>query len=84
MPSAIPIGTDVAYVAANGQIIQTGSFVTAAASAAATSVTINSAIAVPGSVVAIPASSTIVFTQFPEVLVKFNQALHGYYSATGA
>jgi len=39
---------------------------------------------VPGSVVAIPASSTIVFTQFPEVLVKFNQALHGYYSATGA
>jgi len=84
LPSAIPIGTDVAYIAANGQFIQTGSFVTAAASAAATSVTINSAIAVPGSVVAIPSSSTIVFIQYPEVLVKFNQALHGYYSATGA
>jgi hypothetical protein len=84
LPIAIPVGTDVAYVAANGQIIQTGSFVTTAAAAAATSVTINAAIAVPGSVVAIPASSTIVFTQFPEVLVKFNQALHGYYSATGA
>jgi hypothetical protein len=84
LPSAIPIGTDVAYIAANGQTIQTGSFVTAAASAAATSVTINAAIAVPGSVVAIPSASTIVFTQFPEVLVKFNQALHGYYSATGA
>ena len=84
LPSAIPIGTDVAYIAANGQFIQTGSFVTAAASAAATSVTINAAIAVPGSVVAIPSSSTIVFTQYPEVLVKFNQALHGYYSATGA
>ena len=84
LPIAIPVGTDVAYVAGNGQIIQTGSFVTTAAAAAATSVTINAAIAVPGSVVAIPASSTIVFTQFPEVLVKFNQALHGYYSATGA
>ena len=84
LPSAIPVGTDVAYVAANGQIIQTGSFVTTAAAAAATSVTINAAIAVPGSVVAIPSASTIVFTQYPEVLVKFNQALHGYYSATGA
>ena len=84
LPIAIPVGTDVAYVAANGQIIQTGSFVTTAAAAAATSVTINAAIAVPGSVVAIPSASTIVFTQYPEVLVKFNQALHGYYSATGA
>jgi len=84
LPSAIPVGTDVAYIAANGQIIQTGSFVTTAAAAAATSVTINAAIAVPGSVVAIPSSSTIVFTQYPEVLVKLNQALHGYYSATGA
>ena len=42
------------------------------------------AIAVPGSVTAIPSASTIVFTQYPEVLVKLNQALHGYYSATGA
>jgi len=84
LPSAIPVGTDVAYVAANGQIIQTGSFVTTAAAAAATSVTINSAIAVPGGVTAIPSASTIVFTQYPEVLVKLNQALHGYYSATGA
>jgi hypothetical protein len=84
LPIAIPVGTDVAYVAANGQIIQTGSFVTTAAAAADTSVTINAAIAVPGSVTAIPSASTIVFTQYPEVLVKFNQALHGYYSATGA
>jgi hypothetical protein len=84
LPSAIPVGTDVAYVAANGQIIQTGSFVTTAAAAAATSVTINSAIAVPGGVTAIPSASTIVFIQYPEVLVKLNQGLHGYYSATGA
>lgn len=82
LPSAIPVGTDVAYIAANGQRIQTGSFVSAAAAAGATSVTINATIAVPGSVVAIPAASTIVFTQYPEMLVKINFASHSYYAAT--
>jgi hypothetical protein len=82
LPSAIVAGTDVSYVAANGQRIQTGSFVTTAAAAGATSVTINSAIAVPGSVVAIPSASTIVFTQYPEMLVKINFAVHEYYTAT--
>jgi hypothetical protein len=84
LPAAIPIGTSVAYVASNGQLIQTSSFVTAAASAGATSVTLNSAIAVPGSVVAIPSASTIVFTQYPEILVKMNLLVHGYYSSTTA
>ena len=84
LPNALVVGTDVAYIASNGQLVQTGSYVSAAAAAGATSVTINSAIAVPGSVTAIPSASTIVFTQYPEVLVKLNQALHGYYSATGA
>lgn len=82
LPSAIVAGTDVAYLAANGQRIQTGSFVTTAAAAGATSVTINTAIAVPGSVVAIPSASTIVFTQYPEMLVKINFAVHEYYTAT--
>ena len=82
--SALVVGTEVGYLAANGQYIQSGSYVSVAAAAGATSVTINSAIAVPGSVTAIPSASTIVFTQYPEVLVKLNQALHGYYSATGA
>jgi len=81
-PAAIPVGTDVSYIAANGQRIQTGSFVSVAAAAGDTSVTINSAIAVPGSVVAIPSSSTIVFTQYPEMLVKINFASHSYYAAT--
>jgi hypothetical protein len=84
LPAAIPVGTSVAYVASNGQLIQTSSFVTAAASAGATSVTLNSAIAVPGSVVAIPSASTIVFTQYPEILVKMNLLVHGYYSSTTA
>ena len=82
LPSAIPAGTSVAYVASNGQLIETGSFVTTAAAAGATSVTMNAAVAVPGSVVAIPASSTIVFTQYPEMLVKINFGIHEYYTAT--
>jgi len=82
LPSALVVGTDVSYVAANGQLIQTGSFVSVAASAAATSVTINAAIAVPGSVVAIPSASTIVFTQYPEMKVKLNFGTHSYYTAT--
>lgn len=84
LPAAIPVGTSVAYIAANGQIIETSSFVATAASAGATSVTLNAAIAVPGGVTAIPAASTIVFTQYPEVLVKVNLLIHGYYSSATA
>lgn len=78
---ALPVGTDVSYLAANGQLIGTGSYVSVAAVAGATSITINSAIAVPGSVVAIPAASTIVFTQYPELKVKINFGSHEYYTA---
>jgi hypothetical protein len=83
-PQAIPVGTSVGYVASNGQLINTGSFVDTAASAGATSVTLNSAIAVPGSVTAIPSSSTVVFTVYPEILVKVNLLVHGYYSSATA
>ena len=82
LPNALVVGTDVAYIAANGQLVQTGSYVSAAAAAGATSVTINSTIAVPGSVTAIPAASTIVFTQYPEMLVKLNFGTHSYYTGT--
>lgn len=84
LPIAIPVGTDVAYIAANGQLIETGSFVTAAAVAGATSVTINAQPTVLGSGANIPASSTIVFTQYPEILVKMNLLVHGYYSSATA
>ena len=83
-PQAIPVGTSVAYLASNGQVIQTSSFVSSAAVAGATSVTLNAAIAVPGSVTAIPSSSTVVFTVYPEILVKMNLLVHGYYSSTTA
>lgn len=82
LASAIPVGTDVSYIAANGQLIGTGSYVSVAATAGATSITINAAIAVPGSVVAIPSSSTIVFIQYPEVKVKINFGSHEYLTAT--
>jgi hypothetical protein len=78
--SAIVVGSEVGYIASNGQYIGTGSYVNSVTNT--TTVVMNNTIAVPGSVVAIPAGSTIVFTQYPEVLVKFNQAQHEYYSAT--
>jgi len=84
LPVAIPAGTDVAYLAGNGQLIETGSYVAAAAVAGATSVTLDATIAVPGGVTAIPASSTIVFTVYPEALVKIQFGNHSYYTATGA
>lgn len=84
LPAAIPVGTSVAYLAANGQVIETGSFVTAAASAGATSVTINAQPNVAGSGTNIPASSTIIFTIYPEILVKLNVLTHGYYSSVTA
>lgn len=82
LPRAIPVGTDVAYIAANGQLVRTGSFVTALANAGATSVTINIATAAGNTATPIPAASTIIFTIYPEILVKINHAIHGYTSAT--
>jgi len=83
LPSAIPQGADVGYLDASGQLIQTGSFVANSTGYAAgtTSITIDKAIAVPGSITAIPSSSTIVFTSYPEVLVKINFGIHNYYAA---
>jgi hypothetical protein len=82
LPNALPVGTDVSVVTTSGQIAQTGSFVATAAAAGATSVVLNQAATFTlGSGVY---TSTVVFTQYPEILVKLNQGLHGYYSATGA
>ena len=82
LPYALPVGTDVSVLTTSGQVAQTGSFVKTAAAAGDTSVvldqaasfTLNSGVY----------GTTVVFTQYPEILVKFNQGLHGYYSATGA
>ena len=83
LPSAIVAGTDVSYIASNGQTVRTGSFVTTAAAAGATSVTINVATSSLGNTATtIPSGSSIIFTQIPEMLVKINFGNHEYYTAT--
>jgi len=77
LPFALPVGTDVGSIAANGQYISSGSFVDTAASAGATSFVLNQAPAT-----AFVASSTLVFTQYPELLVKINFGQHQYYAGT--
>jgi hypothetical protein len=82
LTSALPVGTDVSVLTTSGQIAQTGSFVATAAAAGDTSVVLNQAatFTLNSGVY----GATVVFTQYPEILVKLNQGLHGYYSATGA
>jgi hypothetical protein len=77
LPFALPVGTDVGSLAANGQYIPSGSFVDTAASAGATSFVLNQA-----PITAFAASSTLVFAQYPELLVKLNFGQHQYYAAT--
>jgi hypothetical protein len=77
LPFALPVGTDVGSLAANGQYIPSGSFVDTAAAAGATSFVLNQA-----PIAAFAASSTLVFNQFPELLVKLNFGQHEYYAAT--
>jgi hypothetical protein len=81
-PAALPIGTGVAYLAANGQVIETGMFLTAAAAAGAATQTINQQPVILGANANIPSGSTILFTVYPEILVKVNLFVHGYYSST--
>ena len=78
-PVAILAGSDVAFIAANGQLVETGSFVTTAVAVGGTSISLNLA-----SQVTIPASAVIVITQYPEVLVKLNFGVSSYYTAAAA
>jgi hypothetical protein len=86
---ALPVGTEVGFVAANGQYVGTANWVSTAASAGATSVVVNAqygvvnAGGVAATATAIPAGSTLVFTQYTEVLCKINFGFHSYYTALG-
>ena len=77
LPFALPVGTDVGSLDSSGNYISSGSFVDTAAAAAATSFILNQAPAV-----AFGASSTLVFIQYPEILVKINFGQHQYYAGT--
>ena len=75
---AVPIGTQVSWIAPNGQLVDTGSYVTTAIAANnTTSVVLSAApLTTPA------ASSTLVFTQYPEGIVKFNSpGFHEYQTA---
>ena len=75
---AVPVGTDVAWLAPNGSLVETGSFVATAITANnTTSVVLNAA---PQQTIG--SGATLVFTQFPEVLVKINFGNHQYYYGT--
>lgn len=77
LPFALPVGTDVGSLDSAGNYIPSGSFVDTAAAAGATSFILDQA---PSA--AFASSATLVFTQYPEILVKINHGQHEYYYAT--
>jgi hypothetical protein len=89
LPQALPVGTEVGFLASNGQYVGTANWVSTAAAAGATSVVVNAQYGVvnaggaAATATAIPASSVLVFTQYTEVLCKINFAAHSYYTALG-
>jgi len=89
LPNALPVGTEVGFLAANGQYVGNANWVSTAAAAGATSVVVNAQYGVvnaggaAATGTAIPAGSTLVFTQYTEVLCKINFANHSYYTALG-
>jgi hypothetical protein len=89
LPNALPVGTEVGFLAANGQYVGAANWVSTAATAGATSVVVNAQYGVvnaggaAATATAIPAGSTLVFTQYAEVLCKINFANHSYYTALG-
>jgi hypothetical protein len=90
LTSTLPFGTEVGYLASNGQYIGTGSWVSSAVTGTGSqtisinsqAVTVNSPTSTASTGITIPASSTLVFTQYPEAIVKFNFGIHEYYSNT--
>jgi hypothetical protein len=86
----LPLGTDVAYLASNGQLIGTGSRVSSAVTGTgsqtvsinAQAATVNSPTGTASTGITIPANSTMVFTIYQEAIVKFNFGIHEYYNNT--
>jgi hypothetical protein len=91
LTSTLPLGAEVGYLAANGQYIGTGSWVAAAVTGTGSqtvtinsaAVTVNSPTGTASTGITIPAASTLVFTQYPEAIVKFNMPIHEYYATAG-
>ncbi|MEI6478521.1 MAG: hypothetical protein WCO52_06055 [bacterium] len=74
---AVPVGAQLSWIAPNGQLVDTGSFV-------ATAITANNTANIVISnapLTSITGTPTLVVTQFPEAVVKFNLGTHGYYTS---
>jgi hypothetical protein len=80
LAQAIPQGADIAYIGSNGQLVQTGAFVANSGGYAAgvTTVTADKSTSIPYSSTS---PTVIVFTSYPELLVKINFGIHNYYAA---
>jgi hypothetical protein len=82
---AVLAGAEVSYVNSNNLIVPTGTFSTGAVASGGTSATLNTTPSIPNAgtaITAIPSSSTVSFTNYPEILVKINFGQHMYYAAT--
>jgi len=75
LPFALPVGTDVGSLTSTGEYVSSGSFVDTLANAGATTFILNQT---PVATL----NTTIVFMQYPELLVKINHGQHQYYAAT--
>lgn len=78
IPFAVPVGTQLAWLAPNGQLVDTGSFVTTAITANNTANIVISNAPLTSITVA---NTQLVFIQYPEAIVKFNFGAHEYYSS---
>jgi hypothetical protein len=82
---AVLAGAEVSYVNSNSLIVPTGTFSTGAVASGGISATLNTTPSIPNAgtaITAIPSSSTVSFTNYPEILVKINFGQHMYYAAT--
>ena len=78
LPFAVPVGAQLAWIAPNGQLVDTGSFVTTAITANNTA---NIVISQAPLTSITGATTSLVLIQYPEVLVKYNIGAHGYYTS---
>lgn len=77
LPFAVPVGAQLSWIAPNGQLVDTGSYVTTAITANNTANIVISA----APLTSITGTPTLVLTQYQEAIVKFNFGAHEYYNS---
>jgi len=79
LPIAIMAGSSIAAIAPNGQLVDTGAYVQANVAISGTTINTNIDVA---ALLNVYQPGTLVITQYPEMLVKFNFSTHMYNVAT--